>query len=48
MGDGSRYQYHVMVNINGTQARFQILRAGDDMMASSVRLDLAAIGPRRH
>lgn len=31
----------VTLNVNGTQARFQILRAGDDVMASSVRLDLA-------
>ncbi len=31
----------VTLNINGTQARFQILRAGDNVMASSVRLDLA-------
>lgn len=34
----------VTLNLNGTQARFQILSAGDDVMASSVRLDLADNG----
>jgi hypothetical protein len=31
----------VTLNINGTHARFQVLQAGEDVMASSVRLALA-------
>jgi hypothetical protein len=31
----------VTLNINGTQARFHVLKAGEDVMAASVRLDLA-------
>jgi hypothetical protein len=31
----------VTLNIDGTQARFHVLQAGEDVMASSVRLDLA-------